>query len=180
MKTPGNLLRFRKGIWPGRPRYPRKKISKLLSLWLTTRIKQYLTNIRERVKLNNTFSPWETILVGVIQSSLLGPILFLIFIAEINDKLPNNANLSKYADDLLAYRVSNIIDNQVTQDKVTTVNEWGRKNKMRLNLGKNKHMIVNHRTGSNTTELTLNGINVDQSISTITLYYDALSQCVVV
>ena len=39
---------------------------------------------------------------GVIQGSVLGPILF-IFISDINDYMPKGVELEKYADDILNY-----------------------------------------------------------------------------
>ena len=45
-------------------------------------ISHYLTNWKQRIKINQSFSSWEDIIFGVPQESILGPILFNIFIAD--------------------------------------------------------------------------------------------------
>jgi hypothetical protein len=37
----------------------------------------------------------------VIQGSVLGPILFILFIADLNDYLPTGVSFAKYADDIV-------------------------------------------------------------------------------
>ena len=62
--------RFIKGIWLYRPwtSYPEKK--------------NYLTNRKHRTKINSLYSDWLKIMFGVSQASILGPLLFNIFLAE--------------------------------------------------------------------------------------------------
>jgi hypothetical protein len=116
-------------------------------------IASYLTNRRQRVTVNGHSSEWKQVLAGVIQGSVLGPILFLLFIADINDYLPPGVDLLKYADDILAYIIGEYSAN-LPQLIVDGIQRWCADNKMRLNTSKCK--IISFHTPS-PPSITLNG-----------------------
>ena len=59
-------------------------------------IKNWLADRKQRVVLNGTFSDWINVTSGVPQGSVLGPLLFIIF---VNDMEPAVSKLLKFADD---------------------------------------------------------------------------------
>ena len=63
-------------------------------------MKHFLTNRKQRVVLNGQSSSWTNVKAGVPQVSILGPLLFLIYIA---DGLSSNTNL--FADDTSLFSV---------------------------------------------------------------------------
>ena len=62
----------------------------------------YLKNRKQRVRLNNTYSEWIDILFGVPQGSILGPLLFNIFLCDLFFFL-RDIPVTNYADDNTPY-----------------------------------------------------------------------------
>ena len=66
-------------------------------------LENYLSGRLQRVVLNGQTSTWRPILAGVPQGSILGPLLFLIYINDLPDGLKSNAKL--FADDTSLFTV---------------------------------------------------------------------------
>jgi hypothetical protein len=119
------------------------KMSKILPNWLIKWTASYLSERRQRVRIGETNTEWCRVEAGVIQGSVLGPILFLIYIADINEYLPPGCDTEKYADDIISYITGVDATSQLPQQIVDAVQKWCDDNQMRLNTGKCKVMTFN-------------------------------------
>ena len=63
----------------------------------------FLKERKQRVVLNGQHSKWSNISAGVPQGSILGPLLFLIYINDLSDNLSSNPKL--FADDTSLFSV---------------------------------------------------------------------------
>ena len=105
-------------------------------------IQNYLKDRKQRTKVNGSFSLWAELKYGVPQGSILGPLIFNIFINDMFYFI-KETKLANYADDNTLYTVKdNITDLLYTLENETSlILDWFRMNEMKPN-GDKCHLLV--------------------------------------
>ena len=100
-------------------------------------IEQWLTDRRQRVVVDGEVSSWKSLLSGVPQGSVLGPILLLVYIDDLEEGV--TGNILKFADDTKLFRKTKEIgDKQKLQNYIDKLVRWSEKWQMLFNVGKCK------------------------------------------
>ena len=89
-------------------------------------IASMLQNRRQRVILNGCKSSWVPVRSGVPQGTVIGPILFLVYINDIREGISSKMRL--FADDSIIYReIKSEADHQILMNDLKTLQEWSNK-----------------------------------------------------
>ena len=129
-------------------------------------LKDFLKSRKQRVVLNGQHSSWTYVNAGVPQGSILGPLLFLVYINDLSNGLKSNPKL--FADDTSLFSVihdvnSSQIDLNEDLDKI---NNWAYQWKMSFNPDPSKKAqeVIFSRKVNNVLHppLTFNNVDVGQ------------------
>ena len=148
---------------PHRP-LMQKLFSLNLNSFLSRWISDYLTNRTQQVVVDSATSSAIQVLLG---GSVLGPLLFLIYVDEVSSvHLSQGSKLNLFADDLLLFKViSRLEDYAVTQDDIRdAIADWSDDNHLVLNPAKCKCMVISRKKKLSCTapQLLLNNHPLDQ------------------
>ena len=86
-------------------------------------IKDFLIGRTFRVSVQGEFSSFKDILSGIPQGSVLGPLLFILFINDLPDCLESSVKI--FADDLKL--IANLSDKTVIDNDLRSLEDWERK-----------------------------------------------------
>ena len=103
----------------------------------------YLKDRFQRVVIGNEMSHNLQVNSGVPQGSILGPLLFVLFINDLPQGLSQGTNLALYADDTKIWRnIQSASDNQILQNDINYLNDWALRNKMKFHPSKCKVLSI--------------------------------------
>ncbi len=121
-------------------------------------IENWLSNRKQRLVINDTASDWTPVTSRVPQGSVLGPILFIIYINDIEVGL--NSFISKFADDTkLGNSITTDHDRMSLQEDLRKISELSQGWEMSFNV--NKCQILQVDTRNQKTEYEMNGAKLE-------------------
>ena len=121
---------------------PHKRLlSKLHSYGITKDIvawvKEFLINRQQKVRIKDSYSTWHAVLSGIPQGSVLGPLLFVIYINDLPDEIEKLAKISLFADDAkISKHIITEHDSKALQQALNTLTGWTEKWLLKLNVSK--------------------------------------------
>lgn len=140
-------------------------------------IKSYLTNRKQFTSFKNENSYLQTIKCGVLKGSILGPLLFIIYVNDIT-MVSSNSSLVMFADDTNIF--FNDSDTQCLERTVchelALYFDWFASNKLSLNISKTNYMVFNlPSTQNHDFKLTINNIPLKpaSSVNFLGVYIDS-------
>ena len=125
-------------------------------------MENYLTGRFPRTKVSNSYSSWSEIIAGVLQGSILGPLLFNIFLNTLF-LYPEKTFLRNYADDNTLYSTGNTIESvkKALSSDLRIIQNWFHENLMVLNAKKCHYMCFG--VGSENDDFLFDGIKLPNS-----------------
>ena len=108
--------------------------------------KSYLSGRIQRVALDGHYSEWLDVTSGVPQGSILGPLLFILYINDLPDQIQQPTEMALYADDSKLYRtIKSDADTENLQLDLNEMNSWTETWRMKFNTNKCKVMRLSRK-----------------------------------
>lgn len=129
-------------------------------------IKSYLSNRHQITQIGQSKSSLHEITTGVPQGSILGPLLFLVYINDLT-QLKLNGNVTLYADDTCLFYYGTEIKSitKQAQNDLHLLSNWFKSNLLSINASKTNYIIITNRNKHITPydPLTINGVKINKS-----------------
>ena len=125
-------------------------------------VHNYLSNRKQRTKINSTYSSLLEIIFGVPQGSILGPLLFNIFLIDLFFII-EDTDIASYADDNTPYVIADNIDGVIKslEEASEILFKWFNDNLMKINADK-CHLLV---STNNTVKIKIANFDITNSKS---------------
>ena len=117
-------------------------------------VRSFLTNPQQRVVLRGHYSSWTAVVSGVPQGTVLGPILFLIYINDITRNVASQSKL--FPDDMKVYKALRNVhkDTQILQDDLNALEQWSTDWQLSFNTTKCEVMRISQKNDTSSPDIT--------------------------
>ena len=115
-------------------------------------LESYLTGRQQRTLANGVVSKWKDIVYGVPQGSILGSLLFLLFVDDVLNIELNSKCLLYYADDIVLYCANPTVDTNLTMliQDMSKIFDWSNMSRLTINCSKTKIMHFGNKAKKST------------------------------
>ena len=108
-------------------------------------LRSFLTYRKQRVVINGAYSDWANVTSGVPQGTVLGPLLFLLYVNDL-DSVVKNSKIKLFADDVLLYAPANTQQEcSALQDDLTAISNWTNCWQLKLNIVKCEALAITNK-----------------------------------
>ena len=110
-------------------------------------IQSYLYSREQRVFANDVYSESRTIMQGVPQGSVLGPLFYITYANDLSE-LFKSCQFALYADDTVLYTADDVFEDSVfkLQQDMDRLSTWCKLNGIKVNTNKTKVMVFGSKT----------------------------------
>ena len=106
----------------------------------------YITTRTQITKVNDHVSSSRFVKCGTAQGSILGPLIYILYVNDVLKQMEDSQDIYLYADDMLIMSSNKNVENMMLslQNKMNTIYSWCKMNKLTINESKTKYMIVSN------------------------------------
>ena len=109
----------------------------------------YLCDRRQFVQIDDKSSSCQTIAFGLFQGSILGPMIFNLYVSDLKEVIPASIKCSQYANDTTLYHHTPVQDLvggvSLMNNALSELHSWSKESNLALNPDKTKSMMFSTR-----------------------------------
>ena len=128
-----------------------------LLLW----VRAFLSQRSHCTRINQSYSRYLCIQTGVIQGSVLGPLLFLLFINDVTNIFGDNCTCKLYADDIKLYSVVDQYGRNDIQNQLDALQHWSDTWQLNISYKKCNILHLDNRKNKPNIKVTLGGETIE-------------------